>query len=95
MSRSHSFMFGPVRKTIEYPFLPFERLACGSCVLHHGVHLSMKALNWPGTSAQYEGDTHITISAFSNSLINKSKSSCWMHSAVEWQVLQPLQKLNL
>ena len=50
--RLHSLIPGPVRKAIEYPFFPPLIVACGSCVLHQGVHLSIKALNCPGISAQ-------------------------------------------
>ena len=59
---SHSFIPGPVRSAIAYPFLPEGILLCGSWVLHQGVHLSMKALYWPGISAQYEGETETMIS---------------------------------
>jgi len=40
-----SFMPGPVLNAMTYPFLPLLILACGSCVLHQGVHLSINALN--------------------------------------------------
>ena len=54
----------------------------------------MKALYWPGISAQYEGETETIISAWRNSSTSASTSSCRMHSAVLWQLLQHLQNDN-
>ena len=54
---SHSGIFGPVRSAMAYPFFPRLIVACGSCVLHHGVHLSINAycLHMPRLRKHIEG----------------------------------------